>query len=186
MFGSVSEHFANLRHVKRCKTCVWGVNAVFRATEATKMVSQQKHPFYTIRPKTMFGSVPEHFANIQNIKWCKTCVSFLNALFRGTKIVKLVLQQNILLHQIENDVWECFWAFHILSASKKMQNLCLVPECAISGNRAAKMVSQQKHPFYTSRPKAMFGSVLEHFTNLQHEKDVKLVFRVWMHYFGVP
>jgi hypothetical protein len=30
ILASVSEHFSNLRHVKRCKTCVTGLNALFR------------------------------------------------------------------------------------------------------------------------------------------------------------
>jgi hypothetical protein len=29
MFGSVSEHLVNLGHVKRCKTCVSGLNAYY-------------------------------------------------------------------------------------------------------------------------------------------------------------
>jgi acid stress-induced BolA-like protein IbaG/YrbA len=82
MFGSISEHLANLRHVKRCKTCVSGLNALFRGTEVLK------HPFYSIGPKMMFGSVSEHFANLRHVKRCKTCVSGLNALFRGTEVVK--------------------------------------------------------------------------------------------------
>jgi hypothetical protein len=32
----------------------------------------------------------------------------------------------------------------------------------------------------------MFGSVSEHFANPQHFIDEKLMFRAWMHYFGVP
>jgi hypothetical protein len=64
-FGSVSEHFANLQHVKRCKTCVSGLNALFRGTEVVK------HPFYSIGPKMMFGSVTEHFANLRQVKDAK-------------------------------------------------------------------------------------------------------------------
>jgi hypothetical protein len=44
MFGCVLEHFAYLRHVKRCKTCVSGPNALFRGTEVVK------HPFHSIGP----------------------------------------------------------------------------------------------------------------------------------------
>jgi hypothetical protein len=62
MFGNVSEHFTNLRKVKRCKTCVLGLNTLFRGTEVVK------HPFYSIGPKLMFGSVSEHFANLQQVK----------------------------------------------------------------------------------------------------------------------
>jgi hypothetical protein len=48
MFGSVSEHFANLRHVKRGKTCVSGLNAPFQGTKV------MKHPFYSIGPKKVW------------------------------------------------------------------------------------------------------------------------------------
>ena len=92
MFGSATEHLANLRHVKRCKTCVSGLYALFQGTKVTKMVSQWKHPFYSIRPKIMFGSAPEHFANLRHVKICKTCVSCLNALYRGTEVAKMVSQ----------------------------------------------------------------------------------------------
>jgi hypothetical protein len=53
---------------------VWG-------TEAAMMLSQQKHPFYSIRPQMMFESVSEHFHNLLHVKRCKTCVSSLIALF---------------------------------------------------------------------------------------------------------
>jgi hypothetical protein len=69
MFESVLEHFANLRHEKRCKTCASGLNALFRGTELAKQ------PFYSIGTKMMFGSVLEHFANLLHVKRCKTCVS---------------------------------------------------------------------------------------------------------------
>jgi hypothetical protein len=82
MFGSVSEHLANLRHEKRCKTCVMGLNALFQGTEVVK------HPFYSIGTKTMFGSVSEYFANHCQFKRRRTCVSGQNALFQGTEVVK--------------------------------------------------------------------------------------------------
>jgi hypothetical protein len=65
MFRIVSEHFVNLRHVKRCKTCVSGLDALFLGTEVIK------HPFYSIGPKMMFGSVSEHFANLRHVKDAK-------------------------------------------------------------------------------------------------------------------
>jgi acid stress-induced BolA-like protein IbaG/YrbA len=98
MFGSVSEDFANHQQVTRCKTCVLGLNAMFRGTEVVK------HPFYSIGPKMMFGSVSEHFAKLRQVKRCKTFVGSLNALFRGTMVVKH-------LHWTQNEVWECFGAF---------------------------------------------------------------------------
>jgi hypothetical protein len=59
LFGSDSEHFANLRHVK---TCVSGLNALFQGIEVVKP------QFYSIRPKRMFGSDSEHFANLRHVK----------------------------------------------------------------------------------------------------------------------
>jgi hypothetical protein len=56
--------------------------ALFRGTEVVK------HPFYSIRPKIVFGSVSEHFANLRHVKNSKTFLSGLNALFRGTEVVK--------------------------------------------------------------------------------------------------
>ena len=98
MFESVSEHFANLQLVKRGKTCVLGLKALFRGTELAKMVSQQNQPFYPIKPQMMFESVSEHFVNLQDAKRGKTCVSGLNAQFRGTELVKMVSQRIILPH----------------------------------------------------------------------------------------
>jgi hypothetical protein len=69
MFESGLEHFANLRHEKRCKTCVSGLNALFRGTEVAK------HPFYYVGTNMMFESVSEHFANLLHVKRSKTCVS---------------------------------------------------------------------------------------------------------------
>jgi hypothetical protein len=62
MFGCVSEHFANLRHVKIRNTCVSSMNALFQGAEVVK------HPFYSIGPKMMFGCVSEHFANLRYVK----------------------------------------------------------------------------------------------------------------------
>jgi hypothetical protein len=64
MFRSVSEYFANLGHVKRCITCVSGLNAL-RGTEVVK------YSFYSIGPKMMFGSVSKHFANLRHVKDAK-------------------------------------------------------------------------------------------------------------------
>ena len=90
MLGSVSEYFANLRHKKVCKTCVPAVNALFRGIELSKKVSLRMHPIYSIRPKTKFGCVSEHFTNLRHEKLWKTFVSGLNALFRGTELLKKI------------------------------------------------------------------------------------------------
>jgi hypothetical protein len=83
MFGSVSEHFANLRLVNRCKTCVSGLNALFWGTKLAK------DPFYSIGTKMMFGSVLEHFANLRHVERCKTCVRTRMHYFRVPKLWNL-------------------------------------------------------------------------------------------------
>jgi hypothetical protein len=80
MFESVSDHFANVRHVKGCKISVSGLNALFRGTDVAK------HPFYSIRTKMMVGSVSNHFANVRHVKGCKLCVSGLNHYFGVPKL----------------------------------------------------------------------------------------------------
>jgi stress-induced morphogen len=154
MFQIVSEHFANLRHVKRCKTCVSGLNTLFWSCKASILLHYTKndvwewfrafrypsvrkicktcvsglnalfwgtdlvkHPFYSIGPKMMLGSLSKHFANLRHVKRCKTCVSGLNALFWGIEVVK--------------------------------------------------------HPFYSIGPKMMFRIVSEDFVNIQHIKRCK-------------
>jgi hypothetical protein len=58
MIGTFLEHFANLRNVKRCETCVSGLNDLFRGIEVAM------HSLYYIRPKMMFACVLDHFANL--------------------------------------------------------------------------------------------------------------------------
>jgi hypothetical protein len=88
MFGYVSEHFTNLRQVKRCKTCVSRLNAMFQSISLTfdtkKMQNLRpslnaqfwdtkvvKHPFDSIGPEMIFGSISEHFDNIRQVKDAK-------------------------------------------------------------------------------------------------------------------
>jgi hypothetical protein len=68
MFEIVLEHFVNLPHVKRCKTCVSVLNAVLLGTEVVKMVLDQMHPFYYIAQKKMVWVVFEQYKNLHNIK----------------------------------------------------------------------------------------------------------------------
>jgi hypothetical protein len=108
-FGCVSEHFANHQYVKRCKTCVSGLNALFRSwmqnscfanlrhvmrwktyVSARNTLFQDtevaKHPFDYIGPKMMFESVSEHFTNLWHMKRSKSCVLGQNALFWVPKL----------------------------------------------------------------------------------------------------
>jgi hypothetical protein len=110
---------------KRCKTCVSGLNTLSRGTEVVK------HPFYSIGPKMMFGSVSKHFANLQHVKDANLVFRAWMHYFRVPSC-----KACILLHWTQNGVWECFRAFRQPSARKKMQNLCFGPECTILGYRS--------------------------------------------------
>ena len=240
MFGSVSEHFVDLRHVIRSKNCVLSLNTPFRGTKLTKMVSQRNHPFNSIRPKMMFRSVSEHFADLRHVKRSKTCVSGLHALFRGTEHAKMVSQRNHPFNSIRPKIM-----FRRVSQHFTDLRHIIRSKTCVSGLNAlfqyielAKMVSQWNHLFYSIRPEMMFGSVWEHLKNLQHVKrskpcvsslnvlfwgpnlwkwfryqnihstpfdakqclgvfqsisltfgtsyEAKIVFRAWIHHFGVP
>jgi ribosomal protein L31 len=93
MFGCLLERLENLRHVKRCKTCVLGMNAIFWCTEVEEIVSNQMHPFYSIGPKMMFDCLLNQLENLRYVKRCKTCVWGLNALFQCNDVAKMVLHQ---------------------------------------------------------------------------------------------
>jgi hypothetical protein len=122
MFGTDSEHFANLRHVKRCKTCVSGLNALFWGTNVAK------HRFYSIGPKMLFESVLEDFANLRLVERWKLVFRALTHYFGFQSC-----EASILLHCIQNDIWECLGALRYPSISKKMKTLCFGPECTILG-----------------------------------------------------
>jgi hypothetical protein len=163
------------------KTCVSGMNVLFRGTEVVRMLSQQKHPFYSIRPKMMFGNVSENFGNPQHVKRCKTCVSRQNAQCRGTKVAKMVSQQKHLFYSIRPKMM-------FGSVSEHFDNLLHVKRCktCVSGlNALFRCTKVVKHHFYSIGPKMIYGSVTEHFANHLHVKRWKLVFRAWMHYCGV-
>jgi hypothetical protein len=56
---SVSKHFANLRHIKRCNTFVSILNALFQGIKVAVLL------FYSGRPNMMFGSGLDHFASLR-------------------------------------------------------------------------------------------------------------------------
>jgi hypothetical protein len=127
MFGSVSKHFTNVQHVKRYKTCVSGLNALFWATEDVK------HPIYSIRPKVMFQSVSMYFANLRHVIKCKTCVSGLNELFLETKVVKH------LFYSIGTKMMFRSVSVHFVNLRHvKVAKLVFEPECTISSNQSCE------------------------------------------------
>jgi hypothetical protein len=167
MFGSVTEHFANLWHVKRWKTCVrpW---THYSGTKGTK------HPLYSIGTKMMFGSVSEHFTNLRHVKICKTCFFGLNALFRGTKVVK---------HPFYSIRTKMMFG----SASEHFANLRHVKRrktCVRTRMHYLRVSMLWSIHFCLLDPTwclGVFQSILLTFDTL---KDEKLVFCAWMHYLG--
>ena len=175
MFESVSHYFANLQHVKRGKTCVSGLHALFHGTEVAKMVSQWNQLFNPIRPETMFESVSEHFANRQHVKRGKTCVSSLKALFREPKLRKWF--RNKINHSNPIRPQTMFESFSKHFANrrhvKRGKTFVSGRNVLFRGSKVAKMVSQRNQPFYRIRAQMMFESVSEHFTSLLHIKRGK-------------
>jgi hypothetical protein len=118
-----------------------------------------KHPFWSIAPKVMFGSVSRHFTNLRHVKEAKL-VFEPECTISGYQSC----EASFLVHCTQNDVWKCYEAFHKPSAGKTWK-----PH--VSGRnaifRGTKVV---KHPFYPLDPKMIFGSVSKHFANLRHVK----------------
>jgi hypothetical protein len=142
MFGCPLEHLENLPHVKRCKTCVWGLNALFWCTEVAEIVSHQMHPFFSIGPQMVFCSIWEHLENLRHVKKMQNLCSVYRSCKNG-----FTPNASIVLYWNSNDVWMSFRTFRKPSACKKMQNLCFMPECSIWCTEAEQMLSHQMHPF---------------------------------------
>jgi hypothetical protein len=124
MFRSVSDYFTNLRQVKRCKTCVSGLNTVFRGTEVVK------HPLYSIGPKLMFRSVSECFSNLQQVKDVKLASEPECTISGHQSCETFPLVPK----------W-CFGVFRSISLTlpgKTMQNLCFGTEYSVSGYRSSE------------------------------------------------
>jgi hypothetical protein len=169
IYGSVTEDFDNLLHVKRCKTCVSGLNALIGGTKVVN------NPYYSIGPKMMFGSVTGHFANLRYVNNAKLVLQVWMHNFEAPK-----------LRSIHSTPLDPKWYMGVLRSSslifytQKDENFSFRPECTIWGTKVPT------HPFYSIRPKILFGSVSEHVAKLRHVIRWKLTFRSWMHYFGVP
>jgi hypothetical protein len=140
MFGSVSEHFANLRLVTRCKTCVWWLNALFRGTEVVK------HPFYSIGPKLMFGSVSQNFANLRRVTRSKTCVPSLNALFRVPMLWNISIGPKMMFGSVSEHF-----------ANLQLVTICKT--CVPSLNKLFLGIEVVKLPFYPKGCLGVFRSI---------------------------
>jgi acid stress-induced BolA-like protein IbaG/YrbA len=123
MFGSVSEHFYNLRRVKDAKLVFPARMQYFGYQNLWSIHSSPSDP------KMMFPSVSEHFTNPRQVKDEKLV---FRARMQYIEVPKLWSIHSSPLDP--NDVCECFGWFHQPSTRKKMQNLC----CTISGYQSCE------------------------------------------------
>jgi hypothetical protein len=130
-----------------------GLNALFRCTEVVK------HPFYSIGPKMLFGSVSVYFANLRHVIRCKTCVSGMNPLFPETKVVKFPF------YSIGPKMMFRSVSVHLAKlVHVKVAKLVFDPECTISWCQSCEtsiLVHWTENDVWES---------FRDFTNLQHVK----------------
>jgi acid stress-induced BolA-like protein IbaG/YrbA len=146
MLDSVSEHFADLRLVKKCKKLrKWFPHKSIQST--------------LLDPKLVVGSVSENFANFQRVKRCKTCVSGVNAPLRASKLWKWFRHKSI--HAIRPKMMFRSVSEHFgdLRHVKKCKTCVSGLSALFLGTEVVKLVSRQKHLFHNIRPKMMFGRV---------------------------
>jgi hypothetical protein len=119
MFGSVSNHFANPRHVKdeklmfRAWMHYFGVPMLWSIHSSPLDAKWCLRVFWMI--SVTFGMQNLCFGTKCNISGYQSC------------------EASILVHWTQNDVCECFRWFRKPLARKNLQNLCFGPKCTISG-----------------------------------------------------
>jgi hypothetical protein len=145
MIGSVSEHFSNLRHVKRCKTCVRTRMHYFGVPNLRRIHSTP------LEPKWCLGV-------FQSISLTVGTWKYATLVFRAWMhyfwVPKLRSIHSTPLEQ--NDVWECLEHFTKLRHVK----------------RCKTCVRAQIHRFGVPKLWRIHstGSVSEYFANLRHVK----------------
>ena len=150
-------------------------NEQFRGTELAKKVSLRTHPIYSIRPKTMFGSISEHVATLLHVIQCQTFVSRQNAQFWGTERPKKVCLRMQPIYSIKSK--QCLHVIRSIpqhfytKIGAKLVLSCRMYIFRVPNLR--KKVSLRTHPFYSIRPKTMFGIVSKHVATLLREIQCK-------------
>jgi hypothetical protein len=140
--GSVSEHFANLRHKKEAKLASEPECTIlgYQSCETSILLHWTQNDVWEC-----FRAFRWHSTS----KRCKPCVSVLNTLFRGAKVVKHSF------YSIGPKMM--FW-----SVSAHFANLRQVKTsktCVSSLNTLFRGTKDVKHLFYSIGPKMMFESV---------------------------
>jgi hypothetical protein len=151
---SVFQHFRYLRNVKRCKTCVSGLNALFGVPKLQIWFRNQSIHSTLFDPKWLFGvfwSISETLGKWNDARlvfWArmhyflapKLQRSFRNKSIHSTPMVPKSLRVFWSISETfrmkkdakhPNDDWDIFGAFCKPSQCKKMRNLCFGPKCTI-------------------------------------------------------
>jgi hypothetical protein len=166
IYATVTEHFANLVHVK-----IWKL--VFRAWT----------PYFGVPKLSSIHSSP------LDPKWCLRMFRMISLTFGTEKDAKLVFRSWMQyfgapkLRNIHSTPLDSKWCLGVFWEHFDVKRY----KTCVSGLYALfRGTTVAKHPFYSIEPKMIYGSDTEHFANLRHVIRWKLVFRSWMHYSGVP
>jgi hypothetical protein len=155
------------------KTCVSGLNALFRRTKDVK------HPFYSIWPKIIYVTVTKHFANLVHVKIWKLAFRawmhyFGVPMFRSIHSTPLDPKWYMGVFFLRNIYGSVTEVFANLLHVKRWK---LVFPAWMHYIGAPKLRSILSTPLY---PKWCLGV----FQSISMYEDAKLVFRALMHYFG--
>jgi hypothetical protein len=170
---SVFQNFRYLRNVKRCKTCVSGLNALFWAPKLQIWFRNQNIHSTPLDPKWLFGV----FWSIS-----ETLRAWLHYLL-PPKLQRSFRNQT--MHSTPMDP-KSLIAFRSISETFRMKKICKAPkmmigtflehcanlrnvkrcEICVSGlNALFRGIEVAMHSWYFIRSKMIFGCVLDHFAN---------------------
>ena len=132
MFGSVSQHFANLQHKNSRKSCISRLKALFRVPNFRKKFRHEHIECNLLDPKQCIGvfrSISQTFGTKTMQKFCFEAECTISGYRTSRK--SFATNASNLTYSIQSDVWECFGAFRKPSTQKFMKKLCFEPECTI-------------------------------------------------------
>ena len=135
MFGSVSEHFTNLRHKNSYKSCI---STLSYRTSGKSFATNASNLTYSIQNDVWecFGTF--HKTSTQKLVQKLYLEAESTILGYRTSGKCFATNTSNLSYWTQNDVLDCYGAFHKPSARKIMQNLCFRAEGIISVYQASK------------------------------------------------
>jgi hypothetical protein len=177
MYDYLLEHLGNLRYVKRFKTCVSGLNALFGVPKLWKWFHTKCIHSTPFDVWLCFGALRKPSA----CKRCKTCISSLNPLLWSTEVAKMVSCQ---MHWFYS-IWPKMMFGWVLEHLRILAHVKRCKTCVWCAE-VTKMISHQMHPFYSIGPQMMYDCLLEHLGKLRCVKICKTCVSGLNALFGVP